>query len=75
MHASSCMNQKHLLRFIKKRMKTSADDIVCKDDSGNEMTLKEVNSIFSHSFYRFTHLLDDVVIAYAATHILLFDLK
>ena len=42
MHASSCMNQKHLLRFIKKRMKTSADDIVCEDDPGNEMTLKEV---------------------------------
>jgi len=43
-HSSSCMNQKHLLRFIKKRMKTSPDDIVCKDESGSGMTLKEVSS-------------------------------
>lgn len=42
-HASSCMNQKHLLRFIKKRMKTNPDDIVCVDKDGREMTLKEVS--------------------------------
>ncbi|XP_061189305.1 AMP deaminase 2-like isoform X3 [Saccostrea echinata] len=42
-HASSCMNQKHLLRFIKKMMKTRSDDVVCKDkSSGKEMTLSEV---------------------------------
>ncbi|XP_052720964.1 AMP deaminase 2-like isoform X5 [Crassostrea angulata] len=42
-HASSCMNQKHLLRFIKKKMKTCSDDVVCKDKkSGKEMTLAEV---------------------------------
>lgn len=42
-HASSCMNQKHLLRFIKKKMKTCPDDVVCKDKkSGKEMTLAEV---------------------------------
>ena len=29
-HAASCMNQKHLLRFIKKRIRVAADDIVCK---------------------------------------------
>uniref|UniRef100_T1IRU9 AMP deaminase 2 n=1 Tax=Strigamia maritima TaxID=126957 RepID=T1IRU9_STRMM len=28
-HASSCMNQKHLLRFIKKTMKEHEHDIVC----------------------------------------------
>ena len=39
------MNQKHLLRFIKKRMKTSADDVVCMDDGGSEMTLKQVETI------------------------------
>lgn len=42
-HASSCMNQKHLLRFIKKKMRTSADEQVCKDKSGKILTLKEVS--------------------------------
>lgn len=42
-HASSCMNQKHLLRFIKKTMKTHYNDIVCKDDNGREMTLAQVH--------------------------------
>ena len=41
-HASSAMNQKHLLRFIKKTMKTCADEKVCKDRDGRVMTLKEV---------------------------------
>ncbi|KAL8596222.1 AMP deaminase 2 [Nucella lapillus] len=41
-HASSCMNQKHLLRFIKKKMKMCKDDKVCKDKDGKEMTLQEV---------------------------------
>lgn len=40
-HAASCMNQKHLLRFIKKAMKTHPDEIVCcrKD---KKMTLAQV---------------------------------
>ncbi|XP_052061287.1 AMP deaminase 2-like isoform X7 [Mytilus californianus] len=42
-HASSCMNQKHLLRFIKKKMKTEENEVVCFDKKLNkEMTLKEV---------------------------------
>ena len=41
-HASSCMNQKHLLRFIKKKMRTSPDEEVCKDKSGKVLTLKQV---------------------------------
>ena len=41
-HASSCMNQKHLLRFIKKKMRTFPDEQVCKDKDGNILTLKEV---------------------------------
>ena len=41
-HASSSMNQKHLLRFMKKMMKTSPEEIVCKDASGVEMRLFEV---------------------------------
>ena len=41
-HAASCMNQKHLLRFIKKTLKQDEDQIVCKNEDGKEMTLKEV---------------------------------
>ncbi|KAF8795086.1 AMP deaminase 2-like [Argiope bruennichi] len=40
-HAASCMNQKHLLRFIKKSMKVHADDVVQVKD-GKSKTLKKV---------------------------------
>ncbi|KAL1722966.1 hypothetical protein EV715DRAFT_287007 [Schizophyllum commune] len=40
-HHSSSMNQKHLLRFIKSKMKRSPDDVVIFRD-GKELTLKEV---------------------------------
>ena len=40
-HAASCMNQKHLLRFIKKAMKTQPDEIVCCSKD-NKMTLAQV---------------------------------
>lgn len=41
-HAASCMNQKHLLRFIKKRIRVDADDVVCKDKVTGEMTLRQM---------------------------------
>lgn len=41
-HASSCMNQKHLLRFIKKQMKVNSDEIVYRNKNGKMMKLKEV---------------------------------
>jgi len=41
-HAASSMNQKHLLRFIKKALKTEADTAVCQSKDGKPMTLKEV---------------------------------
>lgn len=41
-HAASCMNQKHLLRFIKKTLKSNKDDVVCKGDDGKPMTLAQV---------------------------------
>jgi AMP deaminase len=41
-HAASSMNQKHLLRFMKKKMKTSGDMNVYKTKEGKIMTLKEV---------------------------------
>ena len=40
-HHSSCMNQKHLLRFIKSKMKKSPDEVVLYRD-GKSLTLKEV---------------------------------
>lgn len=40
-HHSACMNQKHLLRFIKSKMKKSPDEVVMFRD-GKELTLKEV---------------------------------
>lgn len=40
-HASSCMNQKHLLRFIKRAMKKHLSEIV-HVEKGKEQTLKEV---------------------------------
>lgn len=41
-HAASCMNQKHLLRFIKKTIKMHANEVVVRDRTGVQMTLKEV---------------------------------
>lgn len=40
-HHSACMNQKHLLRFIKSKMKKSPDEKVLYRD-GKLLTLKEV---------------------------------
>ena len=40
-HHSSCMNQKHLLRFIKSKMKKSPDEVVMHRD-GKDLTLRQV---------------------------------
>lgn len=40
-HHSACMNQKHLLRFIKSKMKKSPDEFVIVRD-GKSLTLREV---------------------------------
>jgi len=40
-HHSACMNQKHLLRFIKSKLRKEPDTIVCKRDSQN-LTLAQV---------------------------------
>ena len=40
-HAASCMNQKHLLRFIKKTIKTHRNDFVCLE-GGKPLTLEQV---------------------------------
>uniref|UniRef100_H2Z4Z0 AMP deaminase n=1 Tax=Ciona savignyi TaxID=51511 RepID=H2Z4Z0_CIOSA len=49
-HASSCMNQKHLLRFMKKTMKKNADDIAYTSD-GKDYTLQEVFDSLNLSAY------------------------
>ncbi|KAF2498876.1 AMP deaminase [Lophium mytilinum] len=40
-HHSACMNQKHLLRFIKSKMKKCPDEVVLERD-GKHLTLREV---------------------------------
>ena len=47
-HAASCMNQKHLLRFIKKTLKTDGEETVCKAGD-RTLNLREVGS----SSYKF----------------------
>ncbi|XP_054927368.1 AMP deaminase 2 isoform X5 [Dermacentor andersoni] len=49
-HAASCMNQKHLLRFIKKMMKLHAEDHVFKHGD-KMMTLEEVFSTMNITAY------------------------
>ncbi|KAL5967693.1 AMP deaminase 2 [Taenia solium] len=52
-HAASCMNQKHLLRFIKKCMRSRADEFVCLDkNTGEPITLKQDRNTF-HRFDKF----------------------
>jgi AMP deaminase len=40
-HHSACMNQKHLLRFIKSKLKKESDEVVIYRD-GKHLTLLEV---------------------------------
>lgn len=40
-HHSACMNQKHLLRFIKSKMKKCPDEVVI-DRDGQQLTLRQV---------------------------------
>ncbi|KAF9220932.1 AMP deaminase [Gyrodon lividus] len=49
-HLASCMNQKHLLRFIKSKMKRSSHDIVIFRD-GAELTLEQVFQSLKLSAY------------------------
>ena len=41
-HHAAAMNSKHLTRFMKKKFKRYADDIVGKDEDGNPVTLAEL---------------------------------
>ncbi|GLH07891.1 AMP deaminase [Gryllus bimaculatus] len=52
-HAASCMNQKHLLRFIKKTLKNNADEVVVCS-KGEKMTLREVFQSMNLTSYDLT---------------------
>jgi len=52
-HAASSMNQKHLLRFIKKTLKNEGDEKVCMNGD-KEMTLKEVFESMNLTAYDLT---------------------
>ncbi|KAL9103283.1 MAG: hypothetical protein Q9163_001661 [Psora crenata] len=49
-HHSACMNQKHLLRFIKSKMKKSPQEVVMFRD-GKELTLEQVFDSINLSAY------------------------
>uniref|UniRef100_A0A6U0MEL2 AMP deaminase n=1 Tax=Prasinoderma coloniale TaxID=156133 RepID=A0A6U0MEL2_9VIRI len=49
-HHSSCMNQKHLLRFIKHKLRKEPDEVVAKID-GKERTLAEVFELLNLTGY------------------------
>ncbi|KAI9099699.1 hypothetical protein DFS34DRAFT_678264 [Phlyctochytrium arcticum] len=49
-HHSSCMNQKHLLRFIKYKLKRSPDEVVIFRD-GQHLTLLQVFELLNLSAY------------------------
>lgn len=53
-HAASCMNQKHLLRFIKKKLKDCGDEVVGLDKEGKEMTLKQLFQEMKLTAYELT---------------------
>jgi len=52
-HAASCMNQKHLLRFIKKTLKNNANEVVTHTN-GQAMTLAQVFQSMNLTTYDLT---------------------
>jgi len=52
-HAASCMNQKHLLRFIKKTLKTDGEETVCKAGD-RTLNLREVFETMNLTAYDLT---------------------
>ena len=42
MHLAAAMNQKHLLRFIKRKVRYHPDEEVIKNRDGSAMTLSQV---------------------------------
>ncbi|XP_065211003.1 AMP deaminase 2 isoform X2 [Planococcus citri] len=53
-HAASCMNQKHLLRFIKKTIREKENEIVTRHRNGETMTLNDVFKSMNLTAYDLT---------------------
>jgi hypothetical protein len=70
-HAASCMNQKHLLRFIKKKMKTNGDKVVLNHPEKGKMTLNQVFQDLNLTTYD----LNVDILAMHAVFIIFFHLK
>ena len=68
-HAASCMNQKHLLRFIKKTLKNHADEVVTCSKTGETMTLREVFQSMNLTTYDLSvDMLDVHAVSYCFIH-------
>jgi AMP deaminase len=59
-HAASCMNQKHLLRFIKKTLKNNPDEVVTVNRAGQKITLDQVFKSMNITAYQLTTDMLDV---------------
>ena len=66
-HAASCMNQKHLLRFIKKKIKDHGDEVVCLNHQKKEMTLNQVFEEINLTAYELTVDMLDVHAVFVIT--------
>lgn len=74
-HAASAMNQKHLLRFIKKTLKHNAEEVVTVTN-GNKMTLRQVFESMNLTAYDLTvDMLDVHAVRRAFDLLLLFSLR
>ena len=62
------MNQKHLLRFIKKALKTETDTIVCLDKDKKPMTLRQVFQSMNLTAYELTVDMLDVHAVSSVAH-------
>lgn len=55
MHHSACMHQKHLLRFIKSKLRKEGDEVVIFRD-GKYLTLREVFQSLNLTGYAYLRL-------------------
>lgn len=66
-HHSACMNQKHLLRFIKSKMKKSPDEVVLYRDD-KHLTLREVFESINLTAYDLSIDTLDMHVSFIAHH-------
>ena len=66
-HHSACMNLKHLLRFIKYKLRTCGGEIVAFRD-GQFMTLKEVFQVSDNPHTKFATLRSGLILLFWGIH-------